>query len=54
MENFTIINLQALTGSVAIYLCFRYWIQPKILGSVALTVSELLKIQLHPFSKYNR
>jgi hypothetical protein len=30
MENFTIINLQALTGSVAIYLCFRYWIQPKI------------------------
>ena len=24
------------------------------LGSVALTVSELLKIQLHPFSKYNR
>lgn len=30
MDNFTIINLQALTGSVAIYLGFRYWIQPKI------------------------
>lgn len=30
MDNFIIINLQALTGSVAIYLGFRYWIQPKI------------------------
>ncbi|MEZ4985185.1 MAG: hypothetical protein R2795_09150 [Saprospiraceae bacterium] len=30
MDNFTIINLQALTGSVAIYLGFRYWIQPKV------------------------
>lgn len=30
MDNFTIINLQAITGSVAIYLGFRYWIQPKI------------------------
>lgn len=30
MDNFAIINLQAITGSVAIYLGFRYWIQPKI------------------------
>lgn len=30
MDNFTIINLQALTGSVAIYLGFRLWIQPKV------------------------
>ncbi len=30
MDNFTIINLQALTGSVAIILGFRYWIQPKV------------------------
>ncbi|MCB0517141.1 MAG: hypothetical protein KDD49_13840 [Bacteroidetes bacterium] len=30
MDNFTIINLQAITGSIAIYLGFRYWIQPKI------------------------
>jgi hypothetical protein len=30
MDNFTIINLQALTGTVAIILGFRYWIQPKI------------------------
>jgi len=30
MDNFTIINLQALTGSVAIYLGFRYWIQPRV------------------------
>lgn len=30
MDNFTIINLQALTGSIAIYLGFRYWIQPKV------------------------
>lgn len=30
MDNFSIINLQALTGSVAIYLGFKYWIQPKI------------------------
>ncbi len=30
MDNFTIINLQALTGSAAIYLGFKYWIQPRI------------------------
>ena len=30
MDNFTIINLQALTGSVAIFIGFKYWIQPKI------------------------
>ncbi len=30
MDNFTIINLQAITGSVALYLGFKYWIQPKI------------------------
>uniref|UniRef100_UPI00404AA2E3 hypothetical protein n=1 Tax=Gelidibacter sp. TaxID=2018083 RepID=UPI00404AA2E3 len=30
MDNFAIINLQAITGSVAIFLGFRYWIQPKI------------------------
>lgn len=30
MDNFTIINLQALTGSLALFLGFRYWIQPKV------------------------
>ena len=30
MDNFTIINLQALTGTIAIILGFRYWIQPRI------------------------
>lgn len=30
MDNFTIINLQALTGTVAIILGFKYWIQPRI------------------------
>jgi hypothetical protein len=30
MDNFSIINLQAITGTVAIYLGFKYWIQPKI------------------------
>ena len=30
MDNFIIINLQALTGTVAIILGFRYWIQPRI------------------------
>lgn len=30
MSNFIIINLQALTGTVAIILGFKYWIQPKI------------------------
>lgn len=30
MNNFTIINLQALTGTVAIILGFGWWIQPRI------------------------
>lgn len=30
MDNFTIINLQSLTGTIAIILGFRYWIQPRI------------------------
>jgi len=30
MNNFIIINLQALTGTVAIILGFKYWIQPRI------------------------
>jgi len=30
MDNFLIINLQAMTGTVAIILGFRYWIQPRI------------------------
>ena len=30
MDNFTIINLQALTGTIAIILGFRYWVQPRI------------------------
>lgn len=30
MDNFTIINLQALTGTIAIILGFRYWIKPRI------------------------
>ena len=30
MDNFTIINLQALTGTIAIILGFKYWIQPRI------------------------
>ncbi|NVK26391.1 MAG: hypothetical protein HWE14_00035 [Flavobacteriia bacterium] len=39
MDNFTIINLQALTGSVALYLGFRYWILPKV---SKLTIHEAL------------
>ena len=30
MDNFTIITIQALTGTIAIILGFRYWIQPRI------------------------
>ena len=30
MDNFTIINLQALTGTVAIILAFQWWIKPRI------------------------
>lgn len=30
MDNFTIINIQVLTGTVALLLGFRYWIQPRI------------------------
>lgn len=30
MDNFTIINLQALTGSVALFLAFKFWIQPRL------------------------
>jgi hypothetical protein len=30
MDNFTIINLQALTGTIAIIIGFKYWIQPRV------------------------
>lgn len=30
MNNFTIINLQALTGTVALILAFKWWIQPRL------------------------
>jgi hypothetical protein len=30
MDNFAIINLQALTGTIAIIIGFRYWIQPRV------------------------
>ena len=30
MNNFTIINLQAITGTIAIILAFKWWIQPRI------------------------
>lgn len=30
MDNFTIINIQALTGTIAIILGYKYWIQPRI------------------------
>ena len=30
MDNFTIINIQALVGTIAIFLGFRYWIQPRV------------------------
>lgn len=30
MDNFTIINLQALTGTIAIILAFKWWIQPRL------------------------
>lgn len=30
MDNFTIINLQALTGTIAIILGFRFWIHPRL------------------------
>lgn len=30
MNNFTIINLQALTGTVALVLAFKWWISPRV------------------------
>jgi len=30
MDNFTIINLQALTGTIAIIIGFKYWILPRV------------------------
>tara|TARA_R110002072_G_scaffold22432_6_gene78770 strand:+ start:6523 stop:7020 length:498 start_codon:yes stop_codon:yes gene_type:complete len=30
MDNFTIINLQALTGTIALILAFKWWIQPRL------------------------
>lgn len=30
MDNFTIINLQAVTGTIAIILAFKWWIQPRL------------------------
>jgi len=30
MDNFTIINLQALIGTVAIILAFKWWVQPRL------------------------
>jgi hypothetical protein len=30
MDNFAIINIQALIGTIAILLGFRYWIQPRV------------------------
>lgn len=30
MDNFTIINLQALTGTIAIIMAFQWWIKPRI------------------------
>lgn len=30
MDNFTIINLQALTGTVALILAFKWWVQPRL------------------------
>ena len=30
MDNFTIINLQALTGTVVIFFAFKWWIKPRL------------------------
>ncbi len=30
MDNFTIINLQALIGTIAIILAFKWWVQPRL------------------------
>ena len=30
MDNFTIINLQAVIGTIAIILAFKWWIQPRL------------------------
>lgn len=30
MDNFTIINLQAIVGTIAIIIGFKYWIQPRV------------------------
>ncbi|TDK50532.1 hypothetical protein E1898_01135 [Algoriphagus formosus] len=30
MDNFTIINLQAMTGTIAIILAFQWWIKPRV------------------------
>ena len=46
MDNFTIINLQALTGTVAIILAFRWWVKPRIAN---LSIQDALL----PFVFYN-
>lgn len=30
MDNFAIINIQAILGSISLYLGFKYWIQPRL------------------------
>lgn len=46
MDNFTIINLQALTGTVAILLAFKWWIKPRLAN---LSIQDALL----PFVFYN-
>lgn len=46
MDNFTIINLQAITGTIAIILAFKWWIQPRLAN---LSIQDALL----PFVFYN-
>jgi hypothetical protein len=46
MDNFTIINLQAITGTIAIFLAFKWWIQPRLAN---LSIQDALL----PFVFYN-
>lgn len=39
MDNFTIINLQAITGTIAIILAFKWWVQPRLIN---LSIQEAL------------
>jgi hypothetical protein len=58
MDNFTIINLQALTGTIAIILGFKWWIQPRIaklsITRCTFTFCVLKHISIFGFNVYGK